>query len=94
MKRHPLVRCISGSHDDFKPRKTEPCLSDGAAVQALIAEHVRAHSVLLYMKGTPSAPQCGFSQQVVRILHATGCEFSSINVLEHPEIREGIKAYS
>jgi monothiol glutaredoxin len=87
------VRSASDSHDDFKPRKT-PDLSDCAAVQALIAEHVKAHSVLLYMKGTPSAPQCGFSQQVVRILHATGCEFSSINVLEHPEIREGIKAYS
>ena len=46
------------------------------------------------MKGTPSAPQCGFSMQVVRVLHAVGVEFSSINVLEHPEIREGIKKYS
>ena len=49
---------------------------------------------MLYMKGTPAAPQCGFSQQVVRILHATGAEFSSVNVLEDASIREGIKDYS
>jgi glutaredoxin-related protein len=70
-----LTRLLSGdSHDDFKPKKKAvlPDLSDGDAVQALIDEHVKSHPVLLYMKGTPSAPQCGFSQQVVRILHATG----------------------
>jgi hypothetical protein len=58
----------SGSHDDFAPKKKAPKhdLSDPKAVQVMIAEHVAAHPVLLYMKGTPSAPQCGFSQQTIR----------------------------
>ena len=49
---------------------------------------------MLYMKGTPAQPQCGFSQQVCRILHATGVEFSSVNVLEDDTMREGVKKYS
>ena len=49
---------------------------------------------MLYMKGTPQQPQCGFSQQVCRVLHATGVEFDSVNVLEDDSIREGVKAYS
>ena len=44
--------------------------------------------------GTPSAPQCGFSGQAVRILNAVGVDFSSVNVLEYPAIRDGVKAYS
>jgi len=88
------LRWLSDSHDDFKPQKKEIDLGDEAAVQNLIASHVKEHPVLLYMKGTPNAPQCGFSMQVVRVLHAVGVEFSSINILEHPEIREGIKKYS
>lgn len=88
------ARWLSDSHDDFKPQKKPLDLDDEGEVQALIDDHVKSHSVLLYMKGTPSAPQCGFSQQVVRVLHAAGTEFSSINVLEHPEIRDGIKTYS
>jgi len=49
---------------------------------------------MLYMKGTPSQPQCGFSMQVVRILNAVGVDYASVNVLEFPAIREGIKEYS
>lgn len=49
---------------------------------------------MLYMKGTPSEPQCGFSAQVVRILHTQGVSFSSVNVLDYPPIREGIKSFS
>jgi monothiol glutaredoxin len=49
---------------------------------------------MLYMKGTPQQPQCGFSQQVCRVLHATGVEFDSVNVLEDESIREGVKLYS
>jgi monothiol glutaredoxin len=101
--RRPLA--VSGSrffsadsHDDFKPQKTS------------VDKHVKTFPILLYMKGTPHQPQCGFSQRVVRILHATGCrlartrtkyssrglgcDFDSVNVLEHPEIREGVKKYS
>ena len=46
---------------------------------------------LLFMKGTPEQPSCGFSYQVVRVLHAEGVDFDSFNVLADAEVREGIK---
>ena len=60
----------------------------------MIQDQVSGNKVMLYMKGTPAQPQCGFSQQVCRILHATGVEFSSVNVLEDGALREGIKEFS
>ena len=60
----------------------------------MIQDQVSGNKVMLYMKGTPAQPQCGFSQQVCRILHATGVEFSSVNVLEDEALREGIKEFS
>ena len=68
--RTPL-RCLSGSHSDFETvRKKVPATAEG--VQAMIKEQVESPPVMLYMKGTPQQPQCGFSQQVCRVLHATG----------------------
>lgn len=62
-----------------------------------IADKIKAqlitHNVVLYMKGTPDFPQCGFSSRAVQILRQCGTEFFSVNVLEDQEIREGIKAY-
>lgn len=49
---------------------------------------------MLYMKGSPSAPQCGFSAKVIGILKNHNVPFSSVNVLEYGEIREGIKSFS
>ena len=64
-------------------------------VQEKIRNQVTAHSVVLYMKGTPQAPQCGFSGATVQILKACGVQnFTAVNVLADPEIRDGIKAYS
>mmetsp|Transcript_37122 Transcript_37122/g.60783 ORF Transcript_37122/g.60783 Transcript_37122/m.60783 type:complete len:137 (+) Transcript_37122:111-521(+) len=63
-------------------------------IQALIKKQVDDNPIMLYMKGTPSAPSCGFSMQTVRILNATGASYSSVNVLEHDVIREGIKKFS
>jgi monothiol glutaredoxin len=63
-------------------------------VTKLIEQQIGENPVMLYMKGTPSQPQCGFSLQTVRVLNAVGANFSSVNVLEYPAIREGIKAYS
>ena len=63
-------------------------------VQARIADEVKSSDVLLFMKGTPGFPQCGFSAVTVQILSHIGVKFKAINVLEDPEIREGIKAYS
>ncbi|MDA0705865.1 MAG: Grx4 family monothiol glutaredoxin [Proteobacteria bacterium] len=59
-----------------------------------IEEQLQAHNVLLYMKGTPDFPQCGFSGQAVAVLNAIGAPFSFINIFEDQEIREGLKSYS
>jgi len=64
-------------------------------VQEKIRQQVTTHSIVLYMKGTPQAPQCGFSGATVQLLKACGVlDFASVNVLADPEIREGVKAYS
>ncbi len=52
------------------------------------------HEVMLFMKGTPSMPQCGFSAAVVGVLNHMGISFETINVLQDQEIREGIKTFS
>lgn len=60
-----------------------------------IRQQVTADTIVLYMKGTPQAPQCGFSSATVQLLMACGASaFASVNVLADPEIREGIKAFS
>ncbi|HXZ51070.1 MAG TPA: Grx4 family monothiol glutaredoxin [Burkholderiales bacterium] len=64
-------------------------------VQQLIREQVSKHPVVLYMKGTPQFPQCGFSALAVQVLNASGVrDFFSVNVLENPEIRQGIKEFA
>lgn len=65
------------------------------STQDVIKEQVTKNPVVLYMKGTPDFPQCGFSANAVGILRACGVEdFFSVNVLENPEIRQGIKEYA
>jgi monothiol glutaredoxin len=60
-----------------------------------IHEQVTSHPVVLFMKGTPQFPQCGFSQLAVQVLNACGVqEFHSVNVLADNEIRQGIKDYA
>jgi len=59
-----------------------------------IQKHIDSSEVLLFMKGTPLFPQCGFSARVVQILKHSGVPFASVNVLEDPEIRDGIKNFS
>jgi monothiol glutaredoxin len=63
--------------------------------QELIKQQVTGNSVVLYMKGTPQFPQCGFSANAVQILKACGVSnLFTVNVLEEPEIRQGIKEYA
>ena len=59
-----------------------------------IQETVNENPVVLFMKGTPNFPQCGFSAQVVEILHHVGVSFVGVNVLEDPDVRQGIKDFS
>jgi monothiol glutaredoxin len=63
-------------------------------VKAWIDSEVKSNDVVLFMKGTPAFPQCGFSGQVVQILDYLGVDYKGINVLESMEIRQGIKEYS
>ena len=64
-------------------------------VQQLLKEQVATHPVVLYMKGTPTFPQCGFSAKAAQILKLCGVKkYFSVNVLEHPGIRAGIKDFS
>ena len=62
--------------------------------QARIADDVKSNDVLLYMKGTPVFPQCGFSSMAVQILSNLGVKFKSVDVLSDPEVRDGIKTFS
>lgn len=59
-----------------------------------IKSQLSASPVVLYMKGTPDFPQCGFSAAAVRALSAAGATFSHINIFEDPEVREALKQYS
>lgn len=63
-------------------------------VNARIEDQLKSHDVLLYMKGTPDFPQCGFSGQAIAALNAIGKPYSYVNIFEDQEIREGLKAYS
>ena len=63
-------------------------------VQKAIDEAVKSNDVVLFMKGTPTFPQCGFSSVVVQVLDYLGVEYVATNVLEDQAIREGIKVYS
>lgn len=63
-------------------------------VQARIADDVKSNDVLLYMKGTPAFPQCGFSAVTVQILSHVGVKFKAVNVLDDQDVREGIKVFS
>ena len=59
-----------------------------------IKNEIERNEVCLFMKGTPDAPQCGFSMAVINILKILEVNFKSVNVLENQNIREGIKVYS
>ncbi len=59
-----------------------------------IAEIVNANDVVLFMKGSPLFPQCGFSSKAIAILDHLGVAYGSIDVLQDQEVRQGIKAYS
>ena len=64
------------------------------AMNEFIDNEVKSNDVVLFMKGTPGFPQCGFSGQVVQILDYLGIDYKGVNVLADDELREGIKGYS
>lgn len=65
-----------------------------SAINSWIENEVKSNDVVLFMKGTPDFPQCGFSGQVVQILDHVGVDYKGINVLSSDDLRNGIKGYS
>ena len=63
-------------------------------IQQQIEKVVQENEAVLFMKGTPDFPQCGFSGRAVQILQTLGTKFVGVNVLENDQVREGIKTYS
>ncbi|MBK8814395.1 MAG: Grx4 family monothiol glutaredoxin [Methylococcaceae bacterium] len=64
------------------------------SVAEKIKDQLENNPVILYMKGTPDFPQCGFSAQTVQVLEACNAQYATVNILEDPELREGLKSYS
>jgi monothiol glutaredoxin len=64
------------------------------SIEQFIENEVKSNDVVLFMKGTPQFPQCGFSGQVVQILDHVGVSYKGLNVLDSDELRNGIKSYS
>jgi len=71
-----------------------PPLEDPAATQARIQKLVDDNSILLFMKGSKSFPQCGFSDTATKILEQFGCEFETVDVLSDEAIRQGVKEFA
>ena len=67
-------------------------LDDG--VKSRIEKEISSNEVVLFMKGTPVFPQCGFSSMVSQVLSHIGVEFKGVDVLAEPTLRDGIKSYS
>ena len=63
-------------------------------INELINNEIKSNEVCLFMKGTPDAPQCGFSMAVTNILKMLEVNFKAVNVLENQNLREGIKVFS
>eukprot|EP00921_Rhytidocystis_pertsovi_P014782 GHVQ01023770.1.p1 GENE.GHVQ01023770.1~~GHVQ01023770.1.p1 ORF type:complete len:186 (+),score=13.08 GHVQ01023770.1:180-737(+) len=84
-----------GSRGDFSPKSKENDIN-WEEVKTKLDNLLSSHKVVLFMKGTPDQPECGFSAKVVSILKTAGAEndYTFVNVLTHPTIRDGIKKYS
>jgi len=75
-------------------RKAVPQKDANMSIEQFIENEVKSNDVVLFMKGTPQFPQCGFSGQVVQILDHVGVGYKGLNVLESADLRNGIKTYS
>jgi monothiol glutaredoxin len=94
MHRHP-ARLTTPEARSKIPDQSYRVLEAHMDVKELIKQQVTGNTIVLYMKGTPQLPQCGFSANAVQILKACGVsDLFTVNVLEEPEIRQGIKEYA
>lgn len=82
----------SDSHEDFHPsNKME---GSGFSVLDVVQQDVKINPVMVYMKGVPDAPRCGFSALAIKVLQQYEVPISSRNILEDPVLKEGVKAFS
>ncbi|GMN50058.1 hypothetical protein TIFTF001_019225 [Ficus carica] len=80
------------THDDFKP--TNKLESSGLSLKDVVEQDVKENPVMIYMKGVPDLPQCGFSSLAVRVLKHYDVPLSARNILENPELKSAVKAFS
>jgi len=71
-----------------------PITGGDMSVIERIKGQIETNKVVLYMKGTPDFPQCGFSSQAVQVLDACGADYMHVNIFEDPELHEALKSYS
>ena len=91
------INAVSGYTDWACPRKWQGAAPEkemDISIEQFIENEVKSNDVVLFMKGTPQFPMCGFSGQVVQILDYLGVPYKGLNVLDSDDLRQGIKAYS
>eukprot|EP01112_Ceratiomyxa_fruticulosa_P003148 TRINITY_DN1352_c0_g1_i2.p1 TRINITY_DN1352_c0_g1~~TRINITY_DN1352_c0_g1_i2.p1 ORF type:complete len:325 (-),score=72.08 TRINITY_DN1352_c0_g1_i2:60-1034(-) len=77
-----------------KPEEEKPAVESQEKLNERLEKLINTSSVMLFMKGTPDAPQCGFSKKIVKILQDNAATFSSFNILSDQTVRDGLKKYS
>ncbi|XP_062105312.1 monothiol glutaredoxin-S15, mitochondrial [Humulus lupulus] len=82
----------SDTHEDFKP--TSKLDSSNLSLKDIVEQDIKGNPVMLYMKGVPDLPQCGFSSLAVRVLSLYDVPLSARNILENPELKSAVKAFS
>ncbi|XP_058112851.1 monothiol glutaredoxin-S15, mitochondrial-like isoform X2 [Magnolia sinica] len=80
------------THEDFQP--TNKLANSGLSTHDVVKQDVKEKPVMIYMKGVPDAPRCGFSALAVRVLKEYGVPISARNILEDPELKNGVKSFS
>ncbi|KAK4375448.1 hypothetical protein RND71_006125 [Anisodus tanguticus] len=80
------------THEDFRP--TSKLESSGLSLENIVEQDVKENPVMIYMKGVPEFPQCGFSSLAVRVLKSYNAPISARNILEDPELKNAVKAFS
>ncbi|CAN6886519.1 unnamed protein product, partial [Brassica oleracea] len=83
----------SDTHDDFKPTQKVPSGST-ASLMDIVENDVKENPVMIYMKGVPEAPQCGFSSLAVRVLQQYNVPIGARNILEDQDLKNAVKSFS
>ena len=86
--------CYQNQAGSYRPQQLAGAKGLIMSIEQFIENEVKSNEVVLFMKGTPQFPMCGFSAQVVQILDHVGVPYKGLNVLDSDELRNGIKVYS